>query len=228
MRLPTILSRHHATALLLASLGGLFQELHAQSKPVAGDIPKSMRQVSGITLGVDSLASVNSKLGQAVEWHTGDAAESEWHWCYQIGASPQIIVLMFESDGEMGTAGHSVQTIRVVRAAQSGVDLHRCAQMRSNAPPRTPGGLRLGLSRTAVQALLGTPVRAHGDSLVYVWEAKELIPKTAATYSYWNSRRKECYGGDEPFSWLYAQITVRIDKSGIYEFILGRSDNATC
>jgi hypothetical protein len=200
----------------------------AQVRPVHGDMPPNMRSVLGVRLNDDSLASTKARLGKVGEWHTGDAGESTWWWCYRVGTGSRGSAVVFSSDAEMGGDGRELDRIRVTFAERIGVDLGRCAGVTDTAAVRTPGGLQLGLSAAAVQGLLGAPLLARGDSLVYAWETEQPILPSHPAYAAWNARRTECFGGRAPYTSVSAEIVVRLDQRGVYEFVLSRGDNATC
>ena len=212
-----------ASATIIA---GLAPAASAQTRvdPVAGEMPAAMRAVLGIQLSRDSLASTKARLGPTTEWHTGDAGESTWWWCYRVGETAVI----FSSDSEMGGSGHEVDHIRVTHTSRVGPDLARCALAHDSTPVQTAGGLRLSLDTTTVRRLLGTPLHARGDSVLYAWTSEQPIPPTHPAYAAWNARRTECFDGKAPFTHVYAEIIVRFDRGVVSEFVLARSDNATC
>src|SRR5678815_5352390 len=95
----------------------------AQVRPVHGDMPQSMRSVLGVHLNDDSLASTKAKLGTVGEWHTGDAGESTWWWCYRAGTGVGSSAVVFSSDAEMGGDGRELDRIRVTFAERIGACL---------------------------------------------------------------------------------------------------------
>jgi hypothetical protein len=181
-----------------------------------------------VRLNDDSLASAKQRLGPAREWHTGDAGESEWWWCYRAGAGAAATVLLLSSGGEMGGKGHELDEIRLSRAARSDTLGSRCGAIPPGTEIATQGGLHLGLDRAAVERLLGRPLVARGDSIVYRWTTEQPLLPTDPTYADWNARRAECFDGKAPFVWIGSGIIVRFDRRGASEIDLWRSDQSIC
>jgi hypothetical protein len=194
----------------------------AQSTAQQDDLPPSMRRVWGIVLNRDSLASTFRKLGRTQTWRTGDAGEARVWWCYEAAGSSSASVII-SSDGEMGGAHHDVDQIDVMRAPYHEAQ-HRCRTVRTGQAPETVGGLRLGLSRTAVMRLLNRPAGTDADSMWYRWDTERTLTPRDRNYRYW-TRRAECFGGRAPFTEVGASIVVRFthDRVGSYTISRGES-----
>jgi hypothetical protein len=196
--------------------------------PLAGDIPRAHRGILGVQLDRDSLLSVQRRLGPAEDWLTGDAGDAHVWWCYRVPQDAGMALVLMSSDGEMGGVGHEVDRIQLSRLAGADTLGARCLGLSGTRPLATPGGLRLGMSRTAITHLLGVPLLARGDSILYAWQSEQRLPRTDPNYARWNARRNQCFGGKAPFTSVGADIVIRFDQMGASEIRLSRSDAATC
>jgi hypothetical protein len=219
---------HSSTLALLMLCAAAATSGAQRADPRRGDIPTAHRGFLGVRLSDDSLASVKRRLGPTREWHTGDAGESEWWWCYRAGTGPDATVLLLSSGGEMGGRGHQLEEARLSRATRPDTLGSRCGVIRNGTAIATPGGLQLGLDRAAVVRLLGQPLAAGGDSMVYRWATEQLLSPTDPTYADWNARRTECFDGRAPFVNVGSGVTVRFDRRGASEIHLWRFDQSIC
>ncbi len=199
----------------------------AQTPARQGDLPVSMRSVLGAQLNRDGPDRVVALLGPTSVRDTGDAGGATRVWCYLVGNPSPGSVVEFAANREMAGDQFEADEIRVTRRnpTRNG---ERCAASEHAGAPSTPGGLRLGLSERQVVRLLGKPVVRGGDSLYYAWESAKALPRRDPNYAYWNSRRKECFGGKAPYTNVGGEITVRLDSLGVYQFVLSRGENAIC
>jgi hypothetical protein len=222
-------SRRWTAAVLLIVSSVLARHADAQTPPARhGDIPLSMRGFLGIELNRDSLASVVARLGPAKEWRTGDASGAEVWRCYRTGNDSEHAVLLISSGGEMGGSGSQVDEIRLSRSPRADSLIGRCGKAASSPGLATPGGLGLGISRATVVHLLGIPLVQGADSITYEWAGQEVLPTTDPNYSYWNARRKECFGGKAPYIDVASGVVVRFDQRGVVEIHLSRYDESMC
>jgi hypothetical protein len=215
-----------------ATIATLVATTHAaaQVKPRAEDLPRGFRTLAGVELNRDSALSVFAKLGPARERRVGSGHDFYRSWCYLIKDAGAPIVLELLSDAsDMGTSGHAVNVIRL-RSGASSLQRKQCSLLVSHAPLTTAAGLRLGLTRKEVQAQLGVPTGRFRDSLVFEFESKEYMKKSSPTYAAWNTpeRRKNCFGGGEPFSNVGAAVMVLFRNERAVEIRLERFDQSTC
>jgi hypothetical protein len=164
------------------------------------DMPASMRGLLGIELNRDSLASSQHELGPVKEWVTGDAGDAEDWWCYRSSSGADSAIVLFSSSGEMGGPGHEIDEIRLMRAAVADSIAAHCAPSPSDRNAATSGGLKLGLSRTAVIELLGSPANQGGDTMSYGWDVRRSMSPSESSFALWNARREECFGGKRRMS----------------------------
>jgi hypothetical protein len=200
----------------------------AQAGSQTGDMPANMRTVLAVEVNRDNLASVQRTLGPVAMWHTGDAAESEYHWCYRVGAGDQATTIRFGSSGEFGGPDHTVQHIRIWRGVGPADDTGRCSPLNVTARIQTPGGLRLGIDRRVAEQLLGRPTRVAGATIEYEWATEQLLAPTNPNYTMWNARRAECFDGKAPFTYVGGFIRIVFDAHGASEVLISRSNNGIC
>ena len=186
-----------------------------------------MREVLGARLNRDGPARVIARLGPTSVADTGDAAGATRVWCYRVGPASRSAVVQFATDIEMAGKEFEADEIRVSRSNRV-ASTEGCALARRSSMPATPGGLRLGLSRSQVIRLLGAPIARGGDSLYYAWETTKALSPKEPSYSHWNARRKECFAGKAPFTNVQAEITLHMDSLGVYSFTLSRDANSIC
>jgi len=201
----------------------------AQAKPRTADLPRAFRSLAGVALNRDSARSIRLKLGAAPASHVGSGHDSYVTWCYRAQPGDSLITLELMSDNsDMGTRGHALNVIR--RRSRPPGRAPTCSDLPAGRPLSTPGGLRLGLSRTDVERLLGVPTRRAGDSLHYEFISKEFMDRSSAAYKHWNTPtyRKECFAGGEPYSDVGADVTVVFRDDRAIEIRLERYDQATC
>jgi hypothetical protein len=118
-------------------------------------------RIAGIQVAQDSVGAVLAKLGVTGICRADSGEEASWVLGYRCYGS-EYAQLTFEA----GVAGgwNTITQYRVERLAPPS----RCdrAPFFQSSPLRTPGGLRLGVDRSAVRALCGRPTRTTVDT----WE----------------------------------------------------------
>ncbi len=221
---PTARVALFVSAFLLAST----ECVVAQSRAYRGDLPESMREILGIRLNRDGPAATQRQLGKTRVRTTGDAGDAAVRWCYR-SIDADSTVILFSADLEMSGRAQAVDVIRVSRTGHvTESTISNCAQLKSVVRIQTRGGLRLGSTRSEVRKLLGRPNVEDANSVEYVWETTQLLPRTAPNFDFWNKRRKECFEGRAPFFDVDGSVTVRFDGSGAYELIVSRGDSVIC
>jgi hypothetical protein len=119
-------------------------------------------KILGLSLDTVELDAVVAKLGKAAVVDRGDASTGRSQICYASNASSEQIHLVFEaSEGQSST-------FYLFSGGADWNGSNRCVKS-SNVTARlsTDTGLRLGLSRMQVEAILGTPDSVKGDRIAY-------------------------------------------------------------
>jgi hypothetical protein len=114
------------------------------------------------TLGFDQVAA---KLGKATIVNRGDASYSRSQVCYVSASNSTTVHLIFE-----GIEGGS-STFYLFQGGADWKGSNLCVgSSRVSAELTTGTGLKLGLLRTQVEAILGKPDAASGDRIAYCRE----------------------------------------------------------
>ena len=204
--------------------------LWSQASPHGRDLPHQFRSLAGVTLNRDNAATIRAKLGPTSERRVGADHDAFASWCYTLGedSSPTLLEVMSDIS-DMGTPGRAVNVIHV-RAHASRQDREQCARLPRSTTLSTPGGLRLGLTRSSVQRLLGRPTRTTTDSLIYKLDGKEYMRRGSPEYRTWNTpeHRRSCFEGGEPYANVGGTAVVILLKGRAAEIRLERYDQSTC
>jgi hypothetical protein len=223
-RLATVVGHvARAACALIAGVG----MMHAQTNPKL-DMPEGMREVQSVVLTSDSLGSAVGKLGPAMASTIAENGDSSRSLCYRVGDAERPTMLVFSSHDHIGGAGHIIDEILVVRADSSKFDPQLCALTRESAIPRTPDGLRLGMSMEEVRQLLGREALGSPKTAIYSWVTDSPTPSNSAAYAHWNSDLAECYRKGSKKIYARGQVVVRSDDHGIYSFQLTRGPMTCC
>lgn len=194
------------------------------------DLPLPFRSVAGVTVDRDSAISIRATLGPARERRVGSGDEVFTRWCYLAAddSSGPLLELMSDAS-DMGTPGKELNVIRL-RTHASSRDREGCAPLGRSVTLATPGGLRLGLARRAIEKLLGTPNRRHADSLRYYFQAREYLRPGTAVYDEWNTpeRRESCFDAGLPYVDAGGTVTVLLHDGKAVEIRIERYDQAIC
>lgn len=122
--------------------------------------------IAGVSLGEKQFEQLSARLGKAAEVERGDASTGRHQVCYQSMASTENVHLVFEF-------GEVEENFYLFADGQKWTGSDLCAKSKSiSAQLMTGSGLRLGLSRSTVIAVLGPPDFASGDRVVYSREVK--------------------------------------------------------
>jgi hypothetical protein len=175
---------------------------------VKGDLSIDSRTILGITLRRSNLAEVQARLGRAKLWSDGDASTAESKVCY-VTQEPNAVVLVFASNAEMaGPPENRVTDIRITKDVAY-AERTKCLPLAISAEKvSTDSGLRLGLSQQGVRNILGPPRSATPSRWSYFWGIVRPLPVSDEHYSYWLSRKKECFEGLTPFVDVVSEIAV--------------------
>lgn len=143
-----------------------------QSHTQHRELTASTLQVATINVGLGEIASAQTKLGRATIVSRGDAAGSRTQACYVANDSNTHLV--FEEDGEgFGAAFY------LFSGGPSWHGSELCSRLPLPSQGiQTANGLRLGLTPTQVEAVLGKPSTASPDKLTYELEVKKKTPES--------------------------------------------------
>lgn len=136
------------------------------------ELPPLSLEVANIRLGLGVVRAARAKLGRATVVTRGDAAFGRKQVCYVTSDSHTHLVFEEQEDG-FGASFYLFQDGR----NWNGSEL--CSRLSLNSQQiHTANGLRLGLTRTDVEAVLGNPSAQSPDRLTYDLEVKKRTPET--------------------------------------------------
>jgi hypothetical protein len=134
---------------------------HFHLKPQNLDTDTSNFQIDGVAVGDDELPKIVMKLGKAITVSRGDAATARSQICYLSADESEKVHLIFES-GEVQYAFY----LFADGPGWTGGDL--CVKSQSvTTSLRAASGLRLGLTPSQVESILGKPTVRKNDKLAY-------------------------------------------------------------
>jgi len=151
-------------------------------KPVEEHFATQNFKILGLSLDTVDFETIASKLGKAPVLERGDASTGRSQVCYTSYAGSDKIHLVFEF-GE----GQS-STFYLFRGGADWNGSNQCVKSgKVTADLSTETGLRLGLSRAQVEAILGKPDFVKGDRIAYCREfyrkaTKEEFEKSRQEY----------------------------------------------
>ena len=192
------------------------------SKDLPRDLAPDSTTILGITLGRSNLTEAREKFGSAKVWRDGDASSAETKVCY-VGQEPNPLVMIFGSNDEMAP-GAEVTSIRILKRDDY-KDRSRCLPIAMRAEKiSSASGIRVGVSRENVRAILGAPNESGQTQWSYDREVERPIPKSAKNYQAWLARRQECFEGKEPFFWISSDITIHFKDDVVDGLTFSRID----
>src|SRR5450755_2087343 len=129
-------------------------------KPTNRELQSSNFSLAGIILGEGGVEAITATLGQAPEIERGDASTGRSQICYASAANSAVhlvfefgedesVFYLFSGGAPWNGSKYCVQSKRVSKRLT------------------TPSGLRLGLTRSEVEAVLGHPDATPADEFVY-------------------------------------------------------------
>jgi hypothetical protein len=130
------------------------------------------------TLGKNTLADVQSKLGPSTAGACSHEVEASKMICY-ISQGPNKAKIFFES----GFAGgwSRLDGFKVVSGNLGSTCRLQCATMiAAEDSVQTGGGLKLGMSKRELVALLGPPSKVGRNRLTFEWRSKKEMTKIEA------------------------------------------------
>ncbi len=156
--------------LVVLTLGAGLVFAESQPAPnIAGHL-----EILGFTLGKSTLADVQSKQGKSVARKCSREEEASKEVCYLAGEGQTRVV--FEagfSGGWKELDGYKVIAGSLQRPCYR--QCPRASQVTSDV--QTEGGLKLGLTREQLMALLGPPKRTRGNKLSFEWQSRQAMTK---------------------------------------------------
>lgn len=169
-----------AAVLLFASASALAMD----GEPVPTELDPAQRTMLGVTVGKDSLSEAHDKIGKAKRTQIGEGTCRETILCYTSSRASDPTKLLFSANADYSLRGEitsvqftSDEFVGPCADARS-ENVAACApSMRIGASLRTSGGLKLGMTKDQVRALLGPEVMADTSS------------EDALFYNYWVEKR---------------------------------------
>ena len=129
-------------------------------------------KILGLSLETLDFDKVAAKLGKATVVERGDASYSRSQACYVSGSGSERIHLIFESGEGMSS------TVYIFSGVPDWKGSNVCVTSNSvSSDLATATGLRLGLSRAEVEAILGKPDSVRGNRIAYCREFKRKATK---------------------------------------------------
>ena len=123
-------------------------------------------QIAGVSLGEKQFEQAVAKLGKTEEIERGDASTGRHQVCYQSAKDGEKLHLIFEF-------GEVEETFYLFADGKDWEGSDRCARSKLvTASLRTASGLRLGLTRSQVETILGPPDFVSGERIVYSREVR--------------------------------------------------------
>ncbi|MCG8335776.1 MAG: hypothetical protein MJE63_14760 [Proteobacteria bacterium] len=200
-----------------------FQHLHADQ---GRDYSKSF-EILGLRLGINTLFDVASKLGNSDRFHTGEAGTSEYKVCYKVSQGDETIYLEFGSHGEMAGVPNFILTSFSLRSGQETLSYHtRCSPLNgSKIKAMTKSGLRLGISRHELRAILGKPEKTTDNSSRYSKCIQKKVPENHALYSVL-LKQEGCFPkGEKPYFDVCTTIIAEFKNSILTRISINRIES---
>ena len=168
MRMP-LLVRSVQACLFLLSMGPV--SASSQSPPkMAGNL-----ELLGLTLGSNTLADAQAKFGKSPTRRCSREEEAADELCYESAGKDHTKVVF-----EAGFSGGWTQLdgFKVIAGDLEPRCYRQCPTAgQISAEVRTAAGLRLGMTRDELIALLGTPTQVRGDRLSFQWQSRLAMTK---------------------------------------------------
>jgi|SRR5665213_1737129 len=149
--------------------------------PISKQIDSRNFKILGLSLDTVDFDTVIAKLGKASIIDRGDASTGRSQICYVSNVGSEQVHLVFElSEGQ-------VSTFYLFSGGADWNGRNRCVKStKVTADLSTDAGLRLGLSRSQVEAILGKPDSVKGDRIAYLRE----FQRRATNEEFERSRRE--------------------------------------
>jgi len=190
-------------------------------KPRDVAIPESNFELSGVVLGPKQFEQLATKFGKTEEIERGDASTGRNQVCYRSAAAGEPIHLVFEF-------GEVDEIFYLFSGGANWSGSESCAKSKLiDQQLSTKSGLKLGLSRTQVEAILGPADMASGDRIYY-----SRVTKRKTTPEEFERMRKQYpekltdEQAHEEFDYfdLTVYIEVRFERSKLVYLVVDRSE----
>lgn len=124
-------------------------------------------EILGVALGTDQFRLLASRLGEAPITKRGDGSAAREQACYTAGEVPSRVYLVFEF-------GEDENVFYLFRDGADWNGRAQCVRTKQiSMSSQTDSGLKLGLTPSDVEAVLGKADAASGDRLVYYREIQQ-------------------------------------------------------
>jgi len=162
----------------------------AKLSPQPQEIEASNFEIAGVTLDYDQvLDKVPGKLGRAPLVSRGDASTARDQLCYASSRGANATYLILER-GEVGLSFYLFAGGRTWNGQR------RCAvSPLIRRDLATPSGLRLGLNRPQVEAILGKPTSVDESEITYWHQTKE----KSSAHDLERARKSDAHMSDQEF-----------------------------
>jgi len=148
-------------------------QVHGQT-PSTPDVSQHL-SLMGFTLEMNTLADVESKLGPSTPGSCSQEVESSKMICY-VSAGPTKTRIFFESGSSGGWS--RLDGFRVVSENVTPTCRLQCKSTTAfGGDIQTSGGMKLGLTKAELIALLGSPRKVSGNRLTFEWWSKRPMTK---------------------------------------------------
>jgi len=157
------------------------ESFHPQNvKPKSEDIDARSFQILGIALGSSENMRLAARLGEVTAVERGDASTGRLQACYSSAGNSQRVYAIFEF-------GEDTSNFYLFTGGADWIGSRFCLKTkRVSLDTATASGLRLGMSRAQLEAILGKADYASGGRLVYFRDVQR-----KATAAQFERQRKE-------------------------------------
>lgn len=161
-----MLLKSTSTSFVLLALGAGLMFAQPQPAPnITGHL-----EMLGFRLGKSTLADVESKLGKSVARKCSREEEASNEVCYRTGKDQTRVVF------EAGFSGgwKELDGFKVIAGGLQRPCYRQCpSASQVTGEVQTEGGLKLGLTREQLIAILGPPKRTRGNRLSFRWQSRQ-------------------------------------------------------
>ena len=171
----------------------------------------------GFTLERSTLADVQNKLGATASGSCSTGEEASKMICY-VSSAPDKTRVVFESGFSGGWSTlDGFKVVSVTLAEDCRFQCLRTPAFENGI--KTNGGLRLGLTRQELLALLGPPTKVNGSRLTFEWQSqrpmtREEIDQETRTFN---------APVTNPYFDVLDTVDVRLTNSSVTEFEIRRT-----
>jgi hypothetical protein len=131
-----------------------------QLKPSSAELDPGNFEIAGVNLTNSPQTTAIERLGDTPKVSRGDTSTARRQLCYVSPGKPPSF-LIFES-------AEVSEGFYLFTSKKDWKQRKHCAQVQSTASWKTGTGLRLGMSKQQVQAILGKPDAVHDERFLYL------------------------------------------------------------